>query len=158
MITSGIFSLDGGDYEVDNNVWIIGDDNEAIVIDAAHDHRPILERLDGRKLAGIICTHGHNDHINAAAALSDETGAPIYLHPEDSMLWEVVYGDRRVDNTLSNGDLITVGGSELQVLTPQDTPLAAAACTFRQRASSSAATRCLTAARAQRDVRFPAMT
>jgi glyoxylase-like metal-dependent hydrolase (beta-lactamase superfamily II) len=123
VITSGIFSLDGGDYEVDNNVWIIGDDDEAIVIDAAHDHRPILEGLGGRKLAGIICTHGHNDHINAAAALSDETGAPIYLHPDDSMLWEVVYGDRRVDNTLSDGDLITVGGSDLQVLhTPGHSP------------------------------------
>lgn len=123
VITSGIFSLDGGDYEVENNVWIIGDDTEALVIDAAHDHRPILKALDGRRLAGIICTHGHNDHINAAAALSDETGAPIYLHPDDSMLWEVVYGDRRVDNTLSDGDQISVGGNELSVVhTPGHSP------------------------------------
>ena len=63
VITSGIFSLDGEDFDVDNNVWIIGDDSEAIVIDAAHDHRPILEGLGGRRLAAIVCTHGHNDHI-----------------------------------------------------------------------------------------------
>ncbi|SUZ83491.1 uncharacterized protein METZ01_LOCUS36345, partial [marine metagenome] len=40
VVTSGIFSLDGEDFEVDNNVWLIGDDHEVVVVDAAHDHRP----------------------------------------------------------------------------------------------------------------------
>ena len=37
VVTSGIFSLDGQDFDVDNNVWVLGDDTESIVIDAAHD-------------------------------------------------------------------------------------------------------------------------
>ena len=36
-VTSGTFSLDGQTFDVDNNVWVIGDDTECVVIDAPHD-------------------------------------------------------------------------------------------------------------------------
>ncbi|MGI9602430.1 MAG: MBL fold metallo-hydrolase [Acidimicrobiales bacterium] len=123
VVTSGVFSLDGEDFDVDNNIWIVGDDREVIVVDAAHDHRPILEGIGDRTVRAIVCTHAHNDHINAAATLADETGAPVWLHPDDTMLWEAVYPDRRVDDHLSDGRLITVGGAELTVLhTPGHSP------------------------------------
>ncbi|MDH3706907.1 MAG: MBL fold metallo-hydrolase, partial [Acidimicrobiia bacterium] len=31
VITSGVFSLDGDDFDVDNNIWIVGDDREVVV-------------------------------------------------------------------------------------------------------------------------------
>lgn len=123
VITSGVFSLDGEDFEVENNIWIVGDADEVIVIDAAHDHKPILEGIDGRRVKAIVCTHAHNDHINAAAELAEATGAPIRLHPDDTMLWEAVYPDRRVDATLSDAQSLHVGGAELTILhTPGHSP------------------------------------
>ena len=123
VITSGIFSLDGGDFEVDNNIWIVGDDKEVVVIDAAHDHRPIAEAVGDRTTVAIIATHGHNDHINAAAALADALDAPIWLHPDDLMLWHDVYPHREPDGSLSDGMTFTAGGSTLEVIhTPGHSP------------------------------------
>ena len=123
VVTSGIFSLDGGDFEVDNNIWIVGDDTEVIVIDAAHDHRPIVDAVGGRRTRAIVATHGHNDHINAAAALADSLRAPVWLHPADRMLWDTVYPDRPPDGDLADGMTVTAGATTLSVLhTPGHSP------------------------------------
>ena len=74
-VVPGVFSLDGQDFDVDNNVWLVGDDDEVLVIDAAHDAAPIVEAIGGRTVTAIVLTHGHNDHITAAPALREATGA-----------------------------------------------------------------------------------
>ncbi len=123
VITSGQFSLDGGTWDVDNNVWIVGDDREVVVIDAAHDALTIEEAINGRRVAAIICTHAHNDHINVAAELAENTGAGIWLHPDDEVLWRMVYPGRRPDKALHGGDVITVADTVLEVLhTPGHAP------------------------------------
>jgi glyoxylase-like metal-dependent hydrolase (beta-lactamase superfamily II) len=123
LVTSGQFSLDGGTWDVDNNVWLVGDDREVVVIDAAHDADAIAERIGGRELKAIICTHGHNDHVNAAPALADRTGAPILLHPADRVLWDLTHPDRVPDGPLADQQVVTVGGVELRVLhTPGHAP------------------------------------
>ncbi|NLA34992.1 MAG: MBL fold metallo-hydrolase [Actinobacteria bacterium] len=133
VTTDGIFSLDGEDFEVTNNIWIVGDDKEVVVIDAAHDAQKIIDAVAGRKVRQIVLTHGHNDHINAAGALADAVDAPISLHPDDTMLWQVVYPERTVDIDLAEGDVITVAGHELGVLhTPGHAP---GCCCFHDVAS-----------------------
>ncbi len=50
-VTSGTFSLDGQTYDVDNNVWVVGDDDECLVIDAPHDIDWPVRRRARRKRA-----------------------------------------------------------------------------------------------------------
>ncbi|MER7847677.1 MBL fold metallo-hydrolase [Kitasatospora sp. NPDC096077] len=123
LVTAGTFELDGGSWEVENNVWIVGDDEEAVVIDAAHDAEAIEAALGGRRLLAIVSTHAHNDHIDAAPALAGRTGAPILLHPDDLPLWKLTHPERLPDGELADGQRIEVAGTELTVLhTPGHAP------------------------------------
>ncbi len=123
LVTSGTFSLDGGTWDVDNNVWLVGDDSEVLVIDAAHDADAIAKAVGDRRLTAIVSTHAHDDHISAAAALADRTGAPIALHPGDAVLWRMTYPDREPDRALADGGMLTVAGTTLRVLhTPGHAP------------------------------------
>jgi glyoxylase-like metal-dependent hydrolase (beta-lactamase superfamily II) len=123
ITTAGVFSLDGKDYDVENNVWLVGDDDRVVVIDAPHDAAAILAAVGGRTLEGIVCTHGHNDHINAAVQVAEATGAPIALHPADHVLWDTVHPGRRPETALAHGDVLQMGGTQLQVWhTPGHSP------------------------------------
>ncbi|MEU6067056.1 MBL fold metallo-hydrolase [Streptomyces sp. NPDC047082] len=116
LVTSGRFTLDGGTWDVENNVWIVGDEREVIVIDAAHDTEAIADAVDDRRLTAIVCTHAHNDHIDAAPALADLTGATIWLHPDDLPLWKLTHPDREPDAHLADGQVIEGPGLDLTVL------------------------------------------
>src|SRR5919112_2655227 len=126
-VVSGVFSLDGQDFDVDNNVWLVGDDDEVLVIDAPHRAEPILDAIGGRRVTAVVLTHGHNDHITAAVDLREATGAPIWFHPADRMLWDMVYGEARPDaapdSDLAEGTRFTVAGTTLTALhTPGHSP------------------------------------
>lgn len=122
-VVSGVFSLDGQDFDVDNNVWLVGDDDEVLVIDAPHDAAPILDAIGGRRVTAIVLTHGHNDHVTAAVDLREATGAPIWFHPADRMLWDVVHPHAAPDRDLAEGTRLTVAGTMLTALhTPGHSP------------------------------------
>lgn len=121
-VTSGTFSLDGQTFDVDNNVWVVGDDTECVVIDAPHDIAPILALVGSRTVLAILCSHGHDDHVRVALDLAQAVEAPVLLHPADQPVWELTH-DFPPDGELSDGQEIPVGGTVLQVLhTPGHTP------------------------------------
>ena len=123
IVTSGTFSLDGGTWDVDNNVWIVGTDEECIVIDPAHDATAVAAAVGGRTLKAILLTHGHDDHIGSVGAFRDMVQAPIHLHQDDWMLWHTVYPGVDPDARISDGDVFQVAGAQLKALhTPGHSP------------------------------------
>ena len=115
VVTSGTFSLDGGTWDVDNNVWIVGDEREVLVIDAAHDAEAIAAAVGDRRVVAVVCTHAHDDHVNQAPALADRFSAPILLDPDEAVLWDMTWPDRKPDGEIPA--TITTGGIELRALT-----------------------------------------
>ncbi|MET9437118.1 MBL fold metallo-hydrolase [Streptomyces sp. NPDC006551] len=116
VVTIGTFTLDDETFDVDNNVWLVGDDEEVLIVDAAHDAPAILAAVAGRRVTAVVGTHGHDDHIGAAAALAEATDAPVLLHPADRELWDHVHPGRAPDGGLADGQRLQVAGTELRVL------------------------------------------
>ncbi|MDN5746869.1 MAG: MBL fold metallo-hydrolase [Nocardioidaceae bacterium] len=122
-VVSGTFSLDGETFDVDNNIWVVGDDDECLVIDAPHDIEAILEVVAGRQVKAIVLTHAHDDHCRVAPALREKVSAPILLHPDDKPLWELTHPDHLWDVDLSDEQSLKVAGASVKVLhTPGHAP------------------------------------
>jgi glyoxylase-like metal-dependent hydrolase (beta-lactamase superfamily II) len=122
-VTSGTFSLDGETFDVENNLWVVGDDTECVVIDAPHSVDDILAVVGDRRVVAIVCTHAHDDHVRVAPALRERVTAPILLHPDDRPLWELTHTDELWDADLSDGQTLDLAGTTLTVLhTPGHAP------------------------------------
>jgi glyoxylase-like metal-dependent hydrolase (beta-lactamase superfamily II) len=122
-VASGTFSLDGETFDVDNNLWVLGDDDECVVIDAPHSVEKILELVAGRTVKAILLTHAHDDHCRVAPELRERVVAPIFLHPDDKPLWELVHTDYLWDLDLPDGWELEVAGTRVKTLhTPGHAP------------------------------------
>ena len=121
-VTSGTFSLDGQTFEVDNNVWVVGDHEECVVIDAPHHVESILEVIGDRRVVAVLCTHAHDDHVRVAPELGRAVEAPVLLHPADLPVWRLTHADPP-DGELADGQQIPIADIALEVIhTPGHAP------------------------------------
>lgn len=109
--------------ELENNVWLLGDDQQVLIVDAAHDPDAIVRAVGEREVLGLLLTHGHEDHVNAAVATAQALDTHIYLHPSDLFLWTETHGDTMPDFELADGASFTVAGVDVTTVhTPGHTP------------------------------------
>ena len=121
-VIAGTFSLDGRTFDVDNNVWVVGDDTECVVIDAPHDVQAIRDVVGDRKVLAVLCTHAHDDHVRFAPDLGRAVAAPVLLHPADLPVWRLTHADPP-DGELADGQRIPVADIALEVIhTPGHAP------------------------------------
>lgn len=123
LVTAGTFSLDGQTFDVDNNVWLMGNDSEVLVLDAPHDAAAIEQAVAGRRVVAVACTHAHDDHVRVAPELAERVGAEVLLHPDDRVLWDMTHPTRPPDGALRDGQVLEVAGTGLHVMhTPGHAP------------------------------------
>jgi glyoxylase-like metal-dependent hydrolase (beta-lactamase superfamily II) len=122
VVTHGTFDLDGGSWEVDNNIWIVGDNSDVVVFDAAHNSEAIVAAVGWRNVVAVVCTHGHNDHVTVAPDLGEIFDAPVLLHPADDMLWRMTHPEQAFRPVVDEHTLLA-GGIELRAVhTPGHSP------------------------------------
>jgi glyoxylase-like metal-dependent hydrolase (beta-lactamase superfamily II) len=98
------------------NAWIIGDDEEAIVIDPGEDAEAVLAVVGEREVIAVICTHGHQSHVAAAIEVAERDEAPIALHPLDKLNWRVAVDGDDPEIEVAHGGAFEVADVTLEVI------------------------------------------
>ena len=107
----------------DRNAWVIGNDEEVVVIDPGEDADAVLETVGDREILAVVCTHGHQAHVAAAPEVADHDDAPVALHPKDLLTWREAHGESDPEIEMEAGGSFEVAGVTLEVLhTPGHTP------------------------------------
>lgn len=117
--------------QLEANCYVVTDEKTLMcaVIDPGDESNAILDYIEDNKLIcrAVLLTHGHFDHVGAAEAVADETGATVYINPKDEgykvgmsgMMFKLPKGGE----TYANGDVVKVGGLEFAVMeTPGHSP------------------------------------
>jgi glyoxylase-like metal-dependent hydrolase (beta-lactamase superfamily II) len=82
----GIERLPGGPWG--QNCYLVVSGRTALVVDPGGDGDMVLDILRERDLdlVGILCTHGHFDHIAGVAEITEATGVPLSISGRDERI------------------------------------------------------------------------
>ena len=97
--------------------YLVGSGDEALVIDAVVDPEVYLELAaeNGWRIAGVLETHVHADHLSRARQLAEASRATLYLPEQNRVTYPF--------SPVRDGDKLEVGVARLEALgTPGHTP------------------------------------
>jgi glyoxylase-like metal-dependent hydrolase (beta-lactamase superfamily II) len=98
------------------NTWVIGDDDEVIVIDPGESADAVLNVVGQREVLAVICTHGHARHVAAAFDVADRDEAPVALHDADRLAWREAHPGKEPDIRMENGGTFEIADVTLEVI------------------------------------------
>jgi glyoxylase-like metal-dependent hydrolase (beta-lactamase superfamily II) len=105
------------------NSWLVGDDDEVIVVDPGTDSDAVLAAVGEREILAVVCTHGHGGHVAAAAAVAAAGEAPVFLHPAEMLSWQEAGLEAGLAEEMAPGGVFDVSDVTLEVLpTPGHSP------------------------------------
>lgn len=98
---------------MDNNAYLLRctSTGELLLIDAANEADTLLKLIGDDRLATIVTTHKHWDHVAALRAVQEATGAASAAHQADAAELPI-----QVTRLVGHGDTIAVGDAELSVI------------------------------------------
>ena len=100
----------------ESNAWIVGDDDEVIVVDPGRDAGAVLSAVGDREILAVICTHGHAAHVAAAPAVAARDEAPVALNPRDRLPWREAHPDDDPEIEMEDGGIFEVSDASLEVI------------------------------------------
>ena len=129
-------SIPNGMFE--ENCYLLADEGsaDAVIVDPGEEAPRFLERAarEGLVIREIWLTHGHLDHIAGVGAVKGATGAPVWLHPADRPVYDMLEEQARwfgldfppappPDHDLVHGGTMKLGSIEFAVRhTPGHSP------------------------------------
>jgi glyoxylase-like metal-dependent hydrolase (beta-lactamase superfamily II) len=116
VTSPGVSTAEGIGRERESNAWIVGDDEEVIVVDPGTDATAVLDAAAGREILAVICTHGHANHVAAALDVAARDEAPVALHPKDLLPWREAHGRNDPEIEMEDGGIFEVADVALEVI------------------------------------------
>lgn len=117
--------------QLETNCYIVTNEKtlDCVVIDPGDESNTILDYLEDNRLkcVAVMLTHGHFDHVGAADAVAEETGAAVYMNAADDAKnissAHFNYTLPKTGHYYAGGDVIELAGLSFEIIaTPGHTP------------------------------------
>jgi glyoxylase-like metal-dependent hydrolase (beta-lactamase superfamily II) len=106
-----LIKLELGPWPMNSHIVADEETGSGVIIDPGEDAQTILDAVNALQIEKILLTHGHMDHVGALDEVKNALNIPVHIHPADAVTFSLSH-----DVPLSDGEVITLGNSSLQVV------------------------------------------